>query len=170
MDYLQQRNLIAVDSRRSLLGNRLVLVVPAANPVNVDLKQGFDFAKFLGDGRWATGDPASVPVGRYAQEALTKLGVWIFAQSRLVRTENVRVALAFVERGEAAAGVVYATDAALSSKVRVAAVFPADLHTPVTYPVAAVARNDGPGAREFLRYLESNDARTVFEKFGFGVK
>lgn len=171
MDYLQQRKLIVNETRKSPLGNRLVLVVPIGNPVKVDLKPGFDFASLLGDdGRWATGDPASVPVGRYAQEALTKLGAWKFAQTRLVRAENVRIALAFVERGEAAAGVVYETDAAIAPKVRIAGVFPADSHTPVTYPVAAIAKNDGPAARDFLRFLEGPEARAVFRKFGFSVK
>jgi molybdate transport system substrate-binding protein len=171
MDYLAQRNLIVADTRKSLLGNRLVLVVPAASTSNVELKPGFDFAALLGkDGRWVTGDPSNVPVGRYAQEALTKLGAWEFAQTRLVRAENVRVALAFVERGEAVAGVVYQTDAAVSQKVRIAAVFPEDSHKPVTYPVAAIARHDSPAARDFLRTLESPEAREIFRKFGFTTR
>ncbi len=170
MDYLQSRNLIATDSRKALLGNRLVLVVPATRSAKVDLKPNFDFAALLGDGRWVTGDPSNVPVGRYAQEALTKLGVWTFAQTRLVRTENVRVALAFVERGEAAAGVVYETDAAISQKVRVAGVFPADSYAPVTYPVAVIAKNDSPAARELLRFLEGPEAREIYRKFGFSVR
>jgi molybdate transport system substrate-binding protein len=171
MDYLQQRQLIVTETRKSLLGNRLVLVVPAGNPVEVDLKPNFDFAALLGtDGRWATGDPSSVPVGRYARDALTKLGVWNFAQTRLVRTENVRVALAFVERSEAAAGVVYATDAAITKKVRVAGTFPADSHAPISYPVAAIAKNDSPAARALLRFLEGAEAREVFRKYGFSVR
>ncbi len=125
MDYLAERRLIAADTRAAILGNRLVLVVPADSPARVDLAPGFDFAALLGpDGRWVTGDPSSVPVGRYAQQALTALGAWNVARTRLVRAENVRVALAFVERGEAAAGIVYATDAAIAPRVRVAGVFP----------------------------------------------
>ena len=101
------------------------------------MKPNFDMKALLGaDGRWVTADPNSVPAGRYAKEALTKLGVWDFAQTRLVSAENVRVALAFVERGEVNAGVVYETDAAISQKVRVAGFFPADSYTPVTYPIA----------------------------------
>ena len=176
MDYLQARNLIVADSRRSLLGNRMVLVVPVSNPVQVELRPGFDLAALLGpDGRWVTGDPASVPAGRYAQEALTRLGVWPLAQSRLVRAENVRVALAFVERGEAAAGVVYETDARISPRVRIAGVFPADSHAPVSYPFALIARQDArqdarhdvPAARAFLAFLESAEARELFRSFGF---
>ncbi len=171
MDYLQQRKLIVADTRKPLLGNRLVLVVPATNPVQVDLRPGFDFARVLGaDGRWATGDPTSVPAGRYAQQALTRLGAWQFAERRLVRAENVRVALAFVERGEAAAGIVYATDAALSKKVRVAGVFPEDSHPPIVYPVAVVAANDSAAARDFLRFLESPAALDACRRFGFSAR
>lgn len=171
MDYLQERKLIVNETRKSLLGNRLVLVVPASNPVNVDLKPGFDLAALLGaEGRWVTGDPSNVPVGRYAQDALTHLGAWNFAQTRLVRAENVRVALAFVERSEAAAGVVYETDAAISQKVRVAGVFPADSHAPVSYPFAVVAKHDSPAARDFLRFLEGPEAREIWRKFGFSTQ
>ncbi len=81
----------------------------------------------------------------------------------------MRVALAFVERGEVAAGVVYETDAAISQKVRIAGVFPADSHKPVSYPFATVARNDSPAARDFLRFLDSPEAREVWRKFGFTV-
>jgi len=171
MDYLQQRKLIVDDTRKSLLGNRLVLVVPASSGARVELKLGFDLAALLGpDGRWVTGDPSSVPVGRYAQQAMTSLGVWPQAEKRLVRAENVRVALAFIERGEVAAGVVYETDAAISPKVRIAGVFPADSHKPVSYPFAIVGRNDSPAARDFLRFLESPEAREVWRRFGFTVR
>jgi molybdate transport system substrate-binding protein len=171
MDYLAQRQLIVPETRQSLLGNRLVLVVPAGSSAKVELKPNFDLAGLLGpNGRWVTGDPANVPVGRYAQEALTKLGVWPMAQTRLVRAENVRVALAFVERGEAAAGVVYETDAAISQRVRVAGVFPADSHAPISYPFAIVARNDSPAAREVLRLLTSAEAREIWRKHGFSTR
>jgi molybdate transport system substrate-binding protein len=171
MDYLQTRQLIVADTRRALLGNRLVLVVPATNPVRAELKPGFDLAALLGaDGRWVTGDPTNVPVGRYAQQALTALGAWAAAEKRLVRAENVRVALAFVERGEAAAGVVYETDAAVTPKVRVAGVFSADSHAPIVYPVAIVAGHDSPAARELLRFLQGAEAAAVFRKYGFSVR
>jgi len=171
MDYLQSRGLIVNKTRKSLLGNRLVLIVPVSSAASVELRPDFDFASLLGpDGRWVTGDPTNVPVGRYAQEALTKLRVWNVARSRLVRAENVRVALAFVERGEAVAGIVYETDAALSKKVHVAGVFPPDSHAPVTYPVAMISANDGPHAREFLRFLESTEAREVYRRHGFSIR
>lgn len=171
MDFLAERSLIVPASRKSLLGNRLVLVVPAASSARIELRPGFDFAALLGaDGRWVTGDPASVPVGRYAQEALTKLGVWDFARTRLVRAENVRVALAFVERGEAAAGIVYATDAAVSGKVRVAGTFPADSHAPISYPFALVARNESAAARDFLAFLAGPEAAAIFRRYGFTTR
>lgn len=171
MDYLQQRNLVVKETRKSLLGNRLVLVVPAASTAKIDIKPNFDFQGLLGaDGRWVTGDPSNVPVGRYAQQALTWLGVWDFAQTRLVRSENVRVALSFVERGEVVAGVVYETDAAVSQKVRVAGVFPEDSHAPVIYPVAAVAKNNTPSARDFLQFLEGTEAREIYKKLGFSTR
>jgi len=171
MDHLQQRNLLAAGTRTSLLGNRLVLIVPTARARNVELRPGFDFTALLGaDGRWATGDPAHVPVGRYAQEALTTLGAWSFAQTRLVRAENVRVALAFVERGEAVAGIVYETDARLSTRVHVAGTFPADSHAPITYPFAVIARHDHPAAREFLRFLGSDAAAEVWRDHGFSTQ
>lgn len=170
MDYLAQRNLIVPTSRRPLVGNRLVLVVPAANPVNVDLEAGFDLARFLGNARLATGDPAHVPVGRYAQEALTKLDLWRVAEPRLVRADSVRSALTFVERGEVAAGVVYATDAAITDKVRIAGMFPVDSHAPITYPVALVAGQDTPEARAFLAILQGPDAAAIFRRYGFSVR
>lgn len=171
MDYLAQRKLIVPETRQSLLGNRLVLVVPADSGAKLELKPNFDLAGLLGPrGRWVTGDPANVPVGRYAQQALTKLGVWPLAQTRLVRAENVGVALAFVERGEAAAGVVYETDAAASQRVRVAGVFPAGSHAPISYPFAIVARNDSPAAREVLRLLASDEAREIWRKHGFSTR
>lgn len=168
MDHLAKANLIVADTRKSLLGNRLVLITPAASTAKVDLKPGFDLAGLLGaDGRWATGDPASVPVGRYAQEAFTSLGVWDFAQKRLVKAENVRVAMAFVERAEVPAGVVYETDAAVSSKVRIAGVFPENTHKPVTYPFAVIGKHDSPAAREFLAFMGSSDAAAIWKKYGF---
>ena len=171
MDHLQARGLIVPETRTSLLGNRLVLVVPAARAASVDLRPGFDLAAVLGtDGRWVTGDPAAVPAGRYAQQALSALGVWPFAQTRLVRAENVRVALALVERGEAAAGIVYATDARASTRVRVAGVFPADSHAPISYPFAVVARHDSAAARDFLRFVGGDEARQIWRGHGFSVR
>lgn len=167
MDYLAKRRLILPESRMSLLSNRLVIVVPAKAKRRIAVRPGFDFAGFIGKGRWVTGDPASVPVGRYAQAALEKLGVWHQVEQRLARADNVRAALAFVEWGDAAAGIVYATDAVATPRVAVAGVFPADSHPPIFYPLALVRGRDTPEARRFYRFLRSAETRAIFRRRGF---
>ena len=168
MDYLAQRSLIATDTRKGLLGNDLVLVVPAAKPQHVTIAPGFDLLGMLGaDGRLAVGDPANVPVGIYAEQALKKLGLWDGIVPRLARTEDVRAALRFVELGEAPVGIVYATDAAISKGVSVAGTFPANSHDPVTYPFAVVKAGDNPEARHLMIFLEGPQAREIFVRRGF---
>ncbi len=168
MDYLAQRNLIAPDTRRDLLSNRLVLVVPKDRARQVDIGPNLDLAALLGpDGRLATGDPAHVPVGLYAKDALTKLGLWARAEPRLARTEDVRGALLLVERGEAPAGIVYATDAAASTGVAVAGTFPEDSHERITYPFAVVRDRDTPEARALMAFLAGPEARAIFLRRGF---
>jgi molybdate transport system substrate-binding protein len=171
MDYLADKKLIAADARRDLLGNDLVLVVPADKPQHVTVGPGFDLLGLLGpNGRIATGDPAHVPVGLYAEQALKKLGLWDAVQPRLARTDDVRAALLLVERGEAPAGIVYATDAAVSKGVMVAGVFPANSHDPVSYPFAVVKSGDTPEARALMTFLAGPDARAIFDKRGFKVE
>jgi molybdate transport system substrate-binding protein len=171
MNYLAEKNLIVTDTRKDLLGNELVLVVPTNKPQHVTIKQGFDLAKLLGpDGRLAVGDPGHVPVGNYARQALTKLGMWDSIAPRLARTDDVRAGLLLVERGEAPAGIVYATDAAVSKGVMVAGTFPAGSHDPVTYPFAVTRAGDTPEARALLTFLQGPQARAVFVKRGFKVE
>ena len=170
MDYLAQRNLIVSDTRKNLLGNDLVLVVPANKPQRVTIGPNFDLLKLLGpNGRLAVGDPAHVPAGIYAEQALRKLGWWDRVAPRLARAEDVRAALLLVERGEAPAGIVYGTDAAVSKAVMVAGTFPESSHDPVSYPFAVVKANDTPAARSLMTFLEGPQARAVFEKRGFKV-
>lgn len=169
MDYLEQRKLLAPGTRTDLLGNRLVLVTPADSTARIALAPGFDLARLLGSGRLAVGDPAHVPAGKYAQAALTHLGAWPVAEKRLVRADSVRVALAYVERGEVPAGVVYATDAAVAPKVRVAGVFPASSHPPITYPMALIAGQDNEAARSFHAFLKGEEAAAIFRRYGFSV-
>ena len=166
MDAVASR--IVPASRRNLAGNRLVLVVPASAPRRARLVPGFDLAGFVGAGRWTTGDPDSVPVGRYARAALTTLGAWDKAAPQLARAENVRAALAYVERGDAAAGVVYASDARASRRVFVAGVFPAGSHPPITYPAALVAGHADAEARAFFAFLAGPKARALLAAQGFG--
>jgi molybdate transport system substrate-binding protein len=166
MDYLADRKLVALASRRTLASNRLVLVVPAGRARRIPIGKSFDMLPLVGDGRWVTGDPDSVPVGRYARTALERLGAWERASTRLARAENVRSALAFVERGDAAAGIVYATDAAASGKVAVAGTFPAWSHPKIVYPAALTAGAQAE-ARAFHVFLRSRAARALLVRRGF---
>jgi len=170
MDYLEQRNRVAPGTRRSRLGNSLVLVAPAGASRKVELGKGVDLLALAGDGRIATGDPAHVPVGRYAQQALTWLGLWDKVGPRLARTDNVRAALVFVERGEAPFGIVYGTDAAASGKVQVAGVFPAESHAPISYPFAIVAKRGRPEVQRFFEFLQGPEATAIFRQAGFTIR
>ncbi|MEJ0015526.1 MAG: molybdate ABC transporter substrate-binding protein [Acetobacteraceae bacterium] len=171
MDFLAEKKLIATDTRKDLLGNDLVLVVAADKPKHVTIGPGFDMAALLGaNGRLATGDPRHVPVGIYAEQALRKLNLWDTIEPRLARAEDVRSALLLVERGEAPAGIVYATDAAVSKGVMVAGVFPANSHDPVTYPFAVTKSGDTSEARALMTYLSGPAARAIFVKRGFKVE
>jgi molybdate transport system substrate-binding protein len=166
MDYLSQRDLVRRASRRDLVGNRLVLIAPSDSRVTITLVPGLNLAPALAGGRLALADPDTVPAGRYARAALTRLGAWDSISSRLARAENVRAALTYVARGEAPLGVVYSTDAQIDPKVRVLATFPDNSHPPITYPAAATA-SAGPGSDSFLAFLGSAEARPVWKKYGF---
>jgi molybdate transport system substrate-binding protein len=166
MDYLQARNLIDDASRRNVVGNRLVLIAPADSKLELAIAPGFRLGEALGKGRLSTGDPDTVPAGRYARSALTSLGVWDEVRNRVVRADNVRSAMMFVARGEVPLGIVYATDAAVDSKVRIVAIFPANTHAPITYPAARV-RDARADAASFLEFLVSDEARAAWRKFGF---
>ncbi len=166
MDYLQSRKLIQTESRHDLLGNRLVLIAPVASTLNLKIAPRFALAQSLGTGRLATGDPESVPVGRYARAALISLGVWDSVATRIAGAENVRAALVLVDRGEAPLGIVYATDALVDKGVRILDTFPANSHPPITYPIALTvgAKSD---ASKFAAYLSTPAASKVFARFGF---
>jgi molybdate transport system substrate-binding protein len=170
MEYLGKRNLLVAGTRRALLSNRLVLVVPADKPVSVAIASDGTWLRDLPPGRISTGDPAHVPVGKYAQQALTTLRVWPDVEPRLARADNVRNALVLVERGEAVAGIVYSTDAAISKHVVVAGVFPETSHDPITYPIALVRPYNHGAARAFYTFLASSEARAIFTKHGFAVR
>lgn len=166
MDYLAERSLIDSASRVTLLGNRLVLISPT--PLMLEITAGVSLDTALAGGKLALADPDSVPAGKYAKAALERLGVWPSVERQVVRADNVRAALAFVERGEARLGVVYATDAAASRKVSVAGFFPQDSHPPISYP-AALVKADAQ-ARTFFAYMQSDAAKAVYARFGFSVK
>jgi molybdate transport system substrate-binding protein len=166
MDYLQTRKLIQPGTRRELLGNQLVLIAPTDSTVHLKLGPHAALAAALGNGRLATGDPDSVPVGRYARAALTQLGIWDSVASRIVGAENVRAALALVARGEVPLGIVYRTDALVESSVRIVDEFPADSHPPITYPVA-LPKGAKSSAAPFATYLATPAADAIFTKYGF---
>ena len=166
MDSLEKRNLLRPGSRHNVVLNRLVLIAPADSKVSVKIAPNFDLLKALGAGKLVTGDPDSVPVGKYAHTALEKLGVWDKVSDRLVRAENVRSALAFVARGEAQLGIVYQTDALAEKRVRIVDIFPEDTHPPVTYPIA-LTTGAGPEAQRFEDFVVSEAAQPIFRKYGF---
>jgi molybdate transport system substrate-binding protein len=169
MDYLIGKKAINAGTRVNLLGNKLVLIAPKDSKTGeVTLGRGFDLAKLAGDSRIATGEVSSVPAGRYAKAAMERLGMWAAAQPKLAMADNVRAALLLVSRGEAALGIVYATDARVDPGVRIVGTFPDDSHPPVIYPVAATTTAK-PDAIGYLQFLRRKDARDVFEKYGFTV-
>lgn len=170
MKYLSEKDLTVKDSEKVLVGNDLVLIAPEKSAVNsVDISKG-EWIEALKDSYLSVGDPAHVPAGQYAEEALTKLNLWDKVNDRLARAKDVRGALALVERAEAPYGIVYGTDAKVSKNVKVVGIFPADSHKPVVYPVALVKGHDNADSQDFLKYLESDAAKKVLESYGFSVK
>ncbi|PXA85592.1 molybdate ABC transporter substrate-binding protein [Nostoc sp. 3335mG] len=167
MDDVQKNGLIASGTRVSFLANTLVLVAPAGSTGTIAIKPGFPLAKALGDGKLAMADPDSVPAGKYGKAALTALGVWPQVQGQVVRGDSVRAALAFVERGEAPYGIVYATDAFASKKVRIVGVFPSKSHAPITYPIARLSAASSLDAEGFRLFVISKEGRAIFRKYGF---
>ena len=166
MDELQKKDLIVADTRRDLLTNKLVLIVPADKSDTKELK---DLTSASIE-RIAIGDPRSVPVGQYAEQALTKLDILQDVQSKFVLGNNVRQVLQFVESGNAQAGIVYATDAKTSTKVKVVEVIDAKLHKPIVYPIAVIQKSTNqPSAKSYLEFLSSEPAKTIFEKYGFST-
>ena len=166
MDYLQAHGLIVEGTRVNLLGNRLVLIAPDTAKVSISLKPHADLAGALHGGKLALADPAAVPAGRYAKAALTSLHIWSSVAASVVPAENVRVALAYVARGEARLGIVYATDAAIEPRVRVVAAFPPGSYPAIVYP-AALLRGARPDAAAFLAYLKGARAQAIFARAGF---
>lgn len=159
MDTLAKDGKIISATRIDLLANRLVLIAPKGREVTLNEK----FA-----GRLAVGDLESVPAGMYAKQMLEKYGWLETLKPRLVSCDSVRNVLFFVERGEADAGIVYATDTKISDRVTVVTVFPENCHEPIRYPAAVCLASAHPeAAREFLAFLQSPAASEIFERYGF---
>lgn len=163
MDDVEKRGLIAPGTRAAFLGNRLVIIAPAGEP----LARPYDEFRVLGKMRLAIADPDSVPAGRYAKAALERGGRWAEVEPNVVRAESVRAALALVERGVVSRAIVYATDAQVSKRVRVAAVFAENSHPPIRYPLARLKAATSPDAEPFRRFLLSGEGRAIFRRFGF---
>ena len=162
---LQQKNLLDPGTRINLLTNRLVLITPK------NAKALTSFQDLTGEvSQIAIGEPKSVPAGHYAQELLMNLKIFDSIKSKLVYGNNVRQVLTYVETGNVDAGIVYITDAKESKSIRVATTAQENLHSPIVYPVAVLRDSKNiTAAREFVQFLSSTQARTVFEKYGFGV-
>ena len=169
MNELATRNLIVARTRVTFLGNRLVVASAADTNVRIPVRPASALARVLTKGPLAMADPA-VPAGRYGQASLTKLGVWAQVAPRVVRAENVRATLALVERGAAPLGIVYATDAKASAKVRIAGVFPENTHPAITYPIARLRTSTQLDAEAFRRFLVSREGKAIFVRFGFTAR
>ena len=167
MNYLQDKKLINTASRKEFLGNKLVLIAPKGRGFAINFDKSFDFSKSF-DGRLCTGDIDSVPAGIYAKDSLIYLNWWDGIKTRIVGTQDVRGALAFVERGECAAGIVYETDAKISNKVDIVATFPEESHKPIVYPMAFVV-NEKNVNNDYFSYLQSSNALDIFKKYGFNI-
>jgi molybdate transport system substrate-binding protein len=167
MDDLQKGGLIVTETRRDLLSNALVIIVPNDSSLAIaSPDQLVDKAQKI-----AVADPRAVPAGIYTKQYLSGIGLWEKLESKIVPTENVRAALAAVESGNVDAGFVYKTDANISKKVKIAFSVPIEKGPAIRYPVAIIKEGKNNGAAEgFLRYLESENARKLFERYGFIVK
>ena len=169
MDYLIEKGAVVASSRSDLLGNRIVLIAPETSPLNIlSMDTDLDLRQLLGEGRLAMGDPDHVPAGMYGKKALEHLALWDSVKDRLACAKDVRAALVLVERGEAPLGQVYATDAAVSKKVKVVGIFPEKSHPPITYPLALIRETDA--ALSFMTFLKSEKATEIFQEYGFSIR
>lgn len=168
MNWLGEQG-ITLPARSDLFHNRLALIAPLSSTVDQFAPgEAQPLTALLEPGdRLSIGDPAHVPAGIYAKQALQNLGEWSALQSRLARADNVRAALALVERGETPLGIVYQTDALASDKVKRLGLFPSRSHPPITYPAAIVSSDASDAVTAFRDWLETETAQSIFQRFGF---
>lgn len=171
MNYLVQKKLADQSTVKPLLTNQLVLISPKNMTVQFKPQSGFNFATSF-KGYLCTGQMESVPVGKYAKQSLTALNWLDSLKGRIVGTDDVRSALAFVERGECQVGIVYKTDALISQKVKIVGTFPENSHKPIVYPIAVTTKGqNNPDAIQFEKFVkEDPQAKAIFEHYGFSVK
>ncbi|MBD2784246.1 molybdate ABC transporter substrate-binding protein [Xenorhabdus sp. DI] len=168
MNYATDKQLMAENTRHTLLGNQLVLIAPKESKLDkVAINRETKWASLLAGGRLAVGDPDHVPVGLYAKESLQYLHAWEMVNPLMARTNNVRSGMALVERGEVPLGIVYGSDAVASHKVKVVGVFPSESHKPVEYPIAIVKGHEKQAVRDFYDYLKTPEAAAIFKRYGF---
>ena len=165
MQYLKDKQLVQVPTIKPWLGNRLVMITPQNKPLTIKADANVDMNQ-QAPGYWCTGDTLSVPVGIYAKQSLTALGWWDKLKNRLVSTQDVRATLSLVERDECDVGIVYASDAQSSSKVKVAGEFAENSHVPIIYPMALLPQATAETGA-FYRYLQSAEAKKLLLSYGF---
>jgi molybdate transport system substrate-binding protein len=167
MDALDTKGLLLEGTRKNLLLNEVVLIVPKDSSLNISSFQDLTHPNVK---QIALGEPTTVPAGQYAKDVLTSLGIYDAVNAKAILGKDVRQVLTYVETGNVDAGIVYSTDAQSSSKVKVVATAPAKSHAPVVYPVAVIKDSkNAAAARQFLDFLSGPRGRAVFQKYGFGL-
>jgi molybdate transport system substrate-binding protein len=168
INWIENAGLVRPKFKVDLLTNQLVFIVSAQNTdARLNIQQTDKLLSFIGDRKLAIGDPTTVPAGRYAQTALRHFGLGGLEDGQIVRASSVRSALTWVARGEASAGIVYRTDAAIDNEVRIAGLIPSFNGNNIVYPLALVGRTPNSAARDFFEYLQSYDAASMFADHGF---
>ncbi|GFP34480.1 molybdate transport system substrate-binding protein [Candidatus Hakubella thermalkaliphila] len=165
MDVLEERGLLVAGSRADFAQNEVVLIVPGNS-----VRSPANFQELVKPEviRIAVGNPEIVPAGQYAREVLTNLGLWDKVQEKLVMAENVRQALAYVEKAEVDSGIVYYTDALISRSVVIAASAPPGSHRPIVYPIAVIrGSKEEELARRFISFIVSQKGQGILQKYGF---
>lgn len=170
MNYLIKKQIIDENKSKALLLNQLVLISPKNLNIAFKAQPNFNFAQSF-KGHLCTGQMESVPAGKYAKQSLIKLNWLGSLKGRIVGTDDVRSALAFVERGECDVGIVYKTDALISKKVKVIGTFPENSHHPILYPLALTQQGEKNGdAVQFEKFVKSSpQAKIIFQKYGFSI-
>ena len=170
MNYLIKKQIIDENKSKALLSNQLVLISPKKLNIAFKAQPNFNFAQSF-KGHVCTGQMESVPAGKYAKQSLIKLNWLDSLKGRIVGTDDVRSALAFVERGECDVGIVYKTDALISKKVKVIGTFPENSHHPILYPLALTQQGEKNGdAVQFEKFVKSSpQAKIIFQKYGFSI-
>ena len=166
--YLIKKDIVKLDHVNLVAGNQLVLIEPVKEHIKAfDVKNKGEWKHLLSETRMAVGNTGSVPVGMYSKEALEHLGVWKTVEPKLAQANNVRLALALVERGEADLGMVYKTDAVLTKKVKIISTFDPKLHTAIHYPLVQIS--DSADAADFAKFVQSDAGKKVLDQYGFNT-